>query len=221
MDIKNNLKYKEIVTLRLSIENRLAKAKGAEDSLKQEIKLLRKNKLTNDGSPSKDLVKELQGKLTEAIIHRMKAEKAFDSMNKIVKTTVNNIIENIEPIFEIDSKINESLIRINSSSKISHKTKNEISDSVRSNIINININNQNHRIKQTLIRIAELANQIDKEYKEARLQPVSSQALSEQVAAFQPSQEGSSVIESLTEAPIRPHGFGKCGCGGLGRTAFC
>lgn len=223
MNIKIDSKYNEIKKLRLSIEKRLKKVKSTEDSIRNEIKLLKGKGYVNDGSSSKELVKELKGKLRDVLSHKVKFQRVFDSMSKIVGIKESNVIENIELNSEYDFKINENLKIINSISKISHETKNEMPDSVKDNIININ--NQNHWIKQNLIRIVELTSQIDKEHKEAKLQPVSqiasSQTLSEQMAAFQLEREGSSVIENLVEIPIKSHGMGKCGCGGLGRTAFC
>ncbi|QXB05865.1 hypothetical protein I6L80_00835 [Providencia rettgeri] len=62
-DIKNNEKHKEIESLLQSIENRIKKTKGAENSLRKEINELKAKKYTDDGVSSAPLVREMKKKI--------------------------------------------------------------------------------------------------------------------------------------------------------------
>ncbi|WP_273818690.1 hypothetical protein [Providencia rettgeri] len=222
-DIKNNEKHKEIESLLQSIENRIKKTKGAENSLRKEINELKVKKYTDDGVSSAPLVREMKKKLSEITISRIKHERMLDSMNETIQTRTNKMIDNLELDSVNESKMNERINVVNLISKISHNTNNKISDSARSNIINAN--NQTIKIKQAITRVAELTKQINSEYKEARLkllvQTSNQQAISEQIASFSMPDEVSSVMDNAIESPTKMNSIAHHNCGGLGRTGFC
>ncbi|MDH2397804.1 hypothetical protein ABN357_06045 [Providencia rettgeri] len=215
-DIKNNEKHKEIESLLLSIENRIKKIKSVEDSLRQEIAELKERKYTDDGVSSEPLVREMKGKLKEILISKVKYQRTLKLVNKTIKIRTDNIIGGSELNPEADSTMNERISMVNLTSIVSHKTKNKLSDSAKGNIISFN--NQSIKIQKALTRVMELTNQINSEYKEARLkllvQTSNQQAISEQMASFSMPDKMSAVIELSTKMnSITHHNYG-----GLDRT---
>ncbi|MBQ0398177.1 hypothetical protein J7S99_11265 [Providencia rettgeri] len=219
-DIKNNEKHKEIESLLLSIENRIKKTKGTENSLRKEINELKAKKYTDDGVSSAPLVSEMKRKLSEITISRIKHERMLDSMNETIQTRTNKMVGNLELDSVNESKMNERINVVNLISKFSHNTKNKISDSARSNIINAN--NQTIKIKQAITRVVELTKQINSEYKEARLkllvQTSNQQAISEQISSFSMPDEVSSVMDNAIESPTKMNSIAHHNYGGLDRT---
>lgn len=222
-DIKNNEKHKEVESLLLSIENRIKKMKGVENSLRQEINELKARKYTDDGVSSAPLVNEMKRKLSEITISRIKHQRMLDSMNETIQTRTNKMMDNLELDSVNESKMNERINMVNLISKVSHNTKNKISDSARSNIINAN--NQTVKIKQAIARVAELTKQISSEYKEARLklfvQADNPQVISEQIVSFSTPDEVSAVMDNVIASPTKMNSITHHNCGGLGRTGFC